>query len=80
MQRRLQQEAQLALALARPMARMQVEVERQILLQRRSPVHHLVSLHVCVCVCVGGGGRCMPHSVPSVLCHVQSPANSLQHF
>ncbi|XP_067109761.1 schwannomin-interacting protein 1-like [Osmerus mordax] len=41
-QRRLQQEAQLALALARPMARMQVEVERQILLQRRSPVHHLL--------------------------------------
>ncbi|KAK6310496.1 hypothetical protein J4Q44_G00185510 [Coregonus suidteri] len=44
-QRRLQEEARVALALARPMARMQVEVERQIQLHRRSPVadllHHL---------------------------------------
>ncbi|XP_042575229.1 schwannomin-interacting protein 1-like isoform X2 [Cyprinus carpio] len=37
-QRRLQEEARVALALARPMARMQVEVERQIQLHRRSPV------------------------------------------
>uniref|UniRef100_A0AAY4AAN9 Schwannomin interacting protein 1 C-terminal domain-containing protein n=1 Tax=Denticeps clupeoides TaxID=299321 RepID=A0AAY4AAN9_9TELE len=45
LQRRLQEEARVALALARPMARMQVEVERQIQLHRRSPVaellHHL---------------------------------------
>ncbi|KAG7229307.1 hypothetical protein INR49_012965 [Caranx melampygus] len=34
-QRRLQEEARVALALARPMARMQVEVERQIQLHRR---------------------------------------------
>lgn len=43
MQRRLQEEARVALALARPMARMQVEVERQIQLHRRSPVADLVS-------------------------------------
>lgn len=42
-QRRLQEEARVALALARPMARMQVEVERQIQLHRRSPVADLVS-------------------------------------
>ncbi|CAL8344452.1 unnamed protein product [Merluccius merluccius] len=41
-QRRLQAEAQVALALARPMARMQVEVERQIQLHRRSPVADLL--------------------------------------
>ncbi|KAG7266346.1 hypothetical protein CRUP_017705 [Coryphaenoides rupestris] len=41
-QRRLQEEAQVALALARPMARMQVEVERQIQLHRRSPVADLL--------------------------------------
>ncbi|CAB1325955.1 unnamed protein product, partial [Coregonus sp. 'balchen'] len=40
-QRRLQEEARVALALARPMARMQVEVERQIQLHRRSPVADL---------------------------------------
>lgn len=34
----------MALALARPMARMQVEVERQIQMHRRSPVADLVSL------------------------------------
>lgn len=33
----------MALALARPMARMQVEVERQIQMHRRSPVADLVS-------------------------------------
>lgn len=43
-QRRLQEEARGALALARPMARMQVEVERQIQLHRRSPVADLVSI------------------------------------
>lgn len=43
LQRRLQEEARVALALARPMARMQVEVERQIQLHRRSPVADLVS-------------------------------------
>lgn len=43
MQRRLQEEARVALALARPMARMQVEVERQIQMHRRSPVADLVS-------------------------------------
>lgn len=42
-QRRLQEEARVALALARPMARMQVEVERQIQMHRRSPVADLVS-------------------------------------
>ncbi|MEQ2167151.1 IQCJ-SCHIP1 readthrough transcript protein [Goodea atripinnis] len=42
-QRKLQEEARVALALARPMARMQVEVERQIQLHRRSPVADLVS-------------------------------------
>lgn len=47
-QRRLQEEARVALALARPMAHMQVEVERQIQIHRRSPVADLVS--VCVCV------------------------------
>lgn len=47
MQRRLQEEARVALALARPMARMQVEVERQIQLHRRSPVADLVSQCVC---------------------------------
>ncbi|XP_049602908.1 schwannomin-interacting protein 1 isoform X3 [Syngnathus scovelli] len=42
-QRRLQEEARVALALARPMARMQVEVERQIQQQhRRSPVADLL--------------------------------------
>uniref|UniRef100_A0A3B4XML6 Schwannomin interacting protein 1 n=1 Tax=Seriola lalandi dorsalis TaxID=1841481 RepID=A0A3B4XML6_SERLL len=41
-QRRLQEEARVALALARPMARMQVEVERQIQLHRRSPVADLL--------------------------------------
>lgn len=41
-QRRLQEEARGALALARPMARMQVEVERQIQLHRRSPVADLL--------------------------------------
>ncbi|XP_068605007.1 schwannomin-interacting protein 1-like [Brachionichthys hirsutus] len=41
-QRRLQEEAQVALALARPMARMQVEVERQIQQHRRSPVADLL--------------------------------------
>ncbi|CAB1317696.1 unnamed protein product, partial [Coregonus sp. 'balchen'] len=44
-QRRLQEEARVALALARPMARMQVEVERQIQLHRRSPVADLL-LHL----------------------------------
>lgn len=43
LQRRLQEEARVALALARPMARMQVEVERQIQLHRRSPLADLVS-------------------------------------
>ncbi|XP_016147042.1 schwannomin-interacting protein 1 isoform X1 [Sinocyclocheilus grahami] len=42
LQRRLQEEARVALALARPMARMQVEVERQIQLHRRSPVADLL--------------------------------------
>lgn len=42
-QRRLQEEARVALALAQPMARMQVEVERQIQLHKRSPVADLVS-------------------------------------
>ncbi|XP_063074846.1 schwannomin-interacting protein 1-like [Engraulis encrasicolus] len=42
LQRRLQEEARVALALARPMARMQVEVERHIQLHRRSPVAHLL--------------------------------------
>uniref|UniRef100_A0A674MCS7 Schwannomin interacting protein 1 n=1 Tax=Takifugu rubripes TaxID=31033 RepID=A0A674MCS7_TAKRU len=41
-QRRLQEEARVALALARPMARMQVEVERQIQMHRRSPVADLL--------------------------------------
>ncbi|XP_054624086.1 schwannomin-interacting protein 1 isoform X2 [Dunckerocampus dactyliophorus] len=41
-QRRLQEEARVALALARPMAKMQVEVERQIQLHRRSPVADLL--------------------------------------
>ncbi|XP_061696025.1 schwannomin-interacting protein 1 isoform X1 [Syngnathoides biaculeatus] len=41
-QRRLQEEARVALALARPMARMQVEVERQIQQHRRSPVADLL--------------------------------------
>ncbi|XP_028297126.1 schwannomin-interacting protein 1-like isoform X3 [Gouania willdenowi] len=41
-QRRLQEEARVALALARPMARMQVEVERQIQLHRRSLVADLL--------------------------------------
>ncbi|XP_012731957.1 schwannomin-interacting protein 1 isoform X2 [Fundulus heteroclitus] len=41
-QRRLQEEARVALALARPMARMQVEVERQIQLHKRSPVADLL--------------------------------------
>uniref|UniRef100_A0A673B9M2 Zgc:153615 n=1 Tax=Sphaeramia orbicularis TaxID=375764 RepID=A0A673B9M2_9TELE len=41
-QRRLQEEARVALALARPMARMQVEVERQIQFHRRSPVADLL--------------------------------------
>uniref|UniRef100_A0A674DV08 Schwannomin interacting protein 1 n=1 Tax=Salmo trutta TaxID=8032 RepID=A0A674DV08_SALTR len=41
-QRRLQEEARVALALARPMARMQVEVERQIQIHRRSPVADLL--------------------------------------
>ncbi|XP_061776055.1 schwannomin-interacting protein 1 isoform X5 [Nerophis ophidion] len=41
-QRKLQEEARVALALARPMARMQVEVERQIQLHRRSPVADLL--------------------------------------
>ncbi|KAG7523716.1 hypothetical protein JOB18_002223 [Solea senegalensis] len=41
-QRRLQEEAKVALALARPMARMQVEVERQIQMHRRSPVADLL--------------------------------------
>lgn len=58
-QRRLQEEARVALALARPMARMQVEVERQIQLHRRSPVADLVSQRetknthqgICVCLC-----------------------------
>lgn len=58
-QRRLQEEARVALALARPMARMQVEVERQIQLHRRSPVADLVSQWernitekgICVFVC-----------------------------
>lgn len=42
LQRRLQEEARVALALARPMARMQVEVERHIQLHRRSPVADLL--------------------------------------
>uniref|UniRef100_A0A4W4FIP0 Schwannomin interacting protein 1 C-terminal domain-containing protein n=1 Tax=Electrophorus electricus TaxID=8005 RepID=A0A4W4FIP0_ELEEL len=42
LQRRLQEEARGALALARPMARMQVEVERQVQLHRRSPVADLL--------------------------------------
>ncbi|XP_051552847.1 schwannomin-interacting protein 1-like [Myxocyprinus asiaticus] len=42
LQRRLQKEARVALALARPMARMQVEVERQIQLHCRSPVADLL--------------------------------------
>lgn len=46
LQRRLQEEARVALALARPMARMQVEVERHIQLHRRSPVADLVSLTI----------------------------------
>ena len=45
-QRRLQEEAQVALALARPMARMQVEVERQIQQHRRSPVADLVGQYL----------------------------------
>lgn len=36
----------MALALARPMARMQVEVERQIQMHRRSPVADLVSRRI----------------------------------
>ena len=44
LQRRLQEEARVALALARPMARMQVQVERHIQLHRRSPVADLVSV------------------------------------
>ncbi|XP_042561672.1 schwannomin-interacting protein 1-like, partial [Clupea harengus] len=42
LQRRLQEEARVALALARPMARMQVQVERHIQLHRRSPVADLL--------------------------------------
>lgn len=54
-QRRLQEEARVALSLARPMARMQVEVERQIQLHRRSPVADLVSqtkwdIRICGCL------------------------------
>ncbi|TSS97551.1 Schwannomin-interacting protein 1 [Bagarius yarrelli] len=42
LQRRLEEEARGALALARPMARMQVEVERHVQLHRRSPVADLL--------------------------------------
>ncbi|XP_059914476.1 schwannomin-interacting protein 1 isoform X2 [Gadus macrocephalus] len=78
-QRRLQEEAQVALALARPMARMQVEVERQIQQHRRSPVADLVSQYLlkleqttkyeCSCegICVRGGlgfKRLMPRLTP----------------
>ncbi|KAF7705926.1 schwannomin-interacting protein 1 [Silurus meridionalis] len=42
LRRRLEEEARGALALARPMARMQVEVERHVQLHRRSPVADLL--------------------------------------
>lgn len=53
-QRRLQEEARVALALARPMARMQVEVERQIQMHRRSPVADLVSRSIKELACARG--------------------------
>lgn len=72
-QRRLQEEARVALALARPMARMQVEVERQIQMHRRSPVADLVSLRVkAMKIKTSEAGRAGPAGSSLVSVHTRS--------
>lgn len=50
-QKKLQAEAKLALAMAKPMAKMQVEVEKQN--RKKSPVADLVSGTLTLNICVG---------------------------